>query len=303
MTKQQETWTIIKVLTWTKDYLTEKGVANSRLEAEWMLSAATGLDRVGLYVNFDRPLAEKELADYRAMVARRAKREPLQYILGTQEFMGLEFEVTPAVLIPRHDTEVLVEEALKRGAGAGRVLDIGVGSGCVTVALATALSQADIFGVDSSPEALALARKNAGLHGARVTLLCGSLFEPFPGQTFDLIVSNPPYIPTADVASLQPEVREFEPRSALDGGADGLDFYRLIISAAPDHLTSGGWLLLETGVGQSTQVLGMFEAAGCFSDLFTARDPGGIERVVGGRKIQGQPCDSLSGGTTAGPIA
>ena len=148
--QKPEIWTTLKVLTWTKGYLAEKGVENARLEAEWLLCAALGLDRVGLYLNFDRPLTDAELAAYRAMVARRARREPLQYILGTQEFMGLEFAVTPAVLIPRHDTEVLVEEALKRAAADSRILDIGVGSGCIAVALAAELPGAEVCGVENS---------------------------------------------------------------------------------------------------------------------------------------------------------
>jgi release factor glutamine methyltransferase len=285
MTEQREIWTVLKVLTWTRSYLAEKGVENARLEAEWMLCAVLGLDRVGLYVNFDKPLTDPELAMFRGMVARRARREPLQHILGTQEFMGLEFSVTPAVLIPRHDTEVLVEEAAKRVAPAGRILDIGVGSGCIAVAMAKTLPQVEVWGVEKSPEALALAERNAARHGVRVTLFEGSLFEPFPGQRFDLIVSNPPYIPTGDLENLQPEVRDFEPRSALDGGADGLDFYRLIIPAAPDYLSPGGWLLFEAGIDQAVAVLALFESAGRFGELFTARDPNGIERVVGGRSL------------------
>src|SRR5512137_1212399 len=145
-----EVWTVMKVLTWTKGYLAEKGVENARLESEWLLSAALGLNRVGLYVNFDKPLSEGELAACRKVVGRRARREPLQYILGTQEFMGLDFEVAPGVLIPRHDTETLAEEAIKRGEEAAKVLDIGVGSGCLAVALAKGLPAAQIYGVDSS---------------------------------------------------------------------------------------------------------------------------------------------------------
>lgn len=278
-----ETWTVLKVLTWTKGYLAEKGVENARLESEWLLCGVLDLDRVGLYLNFDKPLSEAELARFRGMVARRARREPLQYILGSQEFMGLEFAVTPAVLIPRHDTEVLVTEAVQRAGDEGRILDIGVGSGCIAVSLAKALPRAEVMGVEASPEALALAEKNAEAHGVRVTLFEGSLFEPFPTERFDLIVSNPPYIPTADLESLQPEVRDFEPRQALDGGADGLDFYRLIIPAAPEHLNPGGWLLLEVGIGQAEPVQGLLEKTDMFTDIFTARDPADIERVVGGR--------------------
>jgi len=280
-----ETWTILKVLSWTKGYLAEKGVENARLEAEWMLCSALGIDRVGLYVNFDKPLTSAELSIFRAMVARRAKREPLQYILGSQEFYGLDFEVSPGVLIPRHDTEVLVREALARSPKNARILDMGVGSGCVAVALAKNLADAEIFGVDPSSEALALAARNAGRHAVPLHLLQGSLFEPVAGERFDLIVSNPPYIPTADLAGLQEEVREYEPRGALDGGIDGLDFYRRIIPDAPCYLKEGGWLLVEMGIGQAGEVLALFEETGRFSELFTAKDPGGVERVAGGKKI------------------
>jgi release factor glutamine methyltransferase len=281
--KKQETWTVLKVLTWTKGYLAEKGVENARLEAEWMLCEVIGLDRVGLYVNFDKPLSEGELALFRGLVARRARREPLQYILGTQEFMGLEFDVTPAVLIPRPDTAPLVEEAVRRGAKARRVLDIGVGSGCIAVSLARLLPGAEVLGVERSPEALAVAWRNAEKNGVTVTLFEGSLFEPFPGERFDLIVSNPPYIASGDLETLQPEVRDFEPRGALDGGVDGLDFYRLIIPAAPDYLSPGGQLLFEAGIGQAEEILALFAETGRFGELFTAKDAAGIDRVVGGR--------------------
>lgn len=279
-----EIWTTLKVLNWTKGYLAEKGVANARLEAEWLLAAALELDRVGLYLNFDKPLTEAELSGCRQLVARRAKREPLQYILGSQDFCGLDFVVSPAVLIPRHDTEVLVEEALLRAGTNSRILDIGVGSGCIAVALATRLPAAEVCGVEQSTAALAIATENAARHHVRVNLLAGSLFEPFPRGRFDLIVSNPPYIPTGDLAALAPEVRDFEPREALDGGADGLDFYRLIIPAANEHLRAGGWLLVEVGIDQAAAIKEMFATNG-FSAIFAARDPGGVDRVVGGQLV------------------
>jgi release factor glutamine methyltransferase len=278
-----ETWTVLKILAWTRDYLAGKGVENARLESEWLLSSTLGLDRVGLYVNFDRPLNESELAVYRGMVVRRARREPLQHILGTQEFMGLDFEVTPAALIPRHDTETLVLEGKKRCRCDGKILDIGVGSGCIAVALAKSLPGATICGVDQSAAALELATRNAAKHEVKVNQALGSLFDPFNGELFDLIVSNPPYIPSGDISSLQAEVRDFEPREALDGGEDGLDFYRAVIPAAPDHLTPGGWLLFEVGFGQAEKVLDLYRETGKFTELFTAKDPAGIERVVGGR--------------------
>ena len=283
MTTQQEKWDVLKILNWTKGYLADKGVENPRLEAEWMLCEALSLDRVGLYLNFDKPLSESELAAYRGMVARRGKREPLQYILGSQEFMGLDFQVSPAVLIPRHDTEVLVSEGVKRGATARSILDIGAGSGCVAIALAKALPEAEVCAVDISGEALAVARGNAEKNGAAVQFFQGSLLEPFADRHFDMILSNPPYIPKAELATLQQEVRGFEPLGALDGGADGLDFYRAIVSRAPAHLKAGGWLLFEVGAGQAPEVLEMLRGGGFSAESFTAIDPAGIERVVGGR--------------------
>lgn len=282
MADSNNTWTLLKVLTWTKGYLAEKGVENARLEAEWLLCEALGLDRVGLYLNFDKPLTDGELASYRAMVSRRAKREPLQYILGSQEFHGLDFAVTPDVLIPRHDTEVLVDEALRRAPPDAAILDIGLGSGCIAIALAAARPDAAVCGVEQSPAALAIARDNAARLGVSLETVGGSLFEPLQGRRFDLIVSNPPYIPTVDLATLEPEVREHEPLGALDGGADGLAFYREIIPAAPRHLNPGGWLLVEIGISQGAAVRELFAAQG-FTAIFSAPDPAGIERVVGGR--------------------
>jgi release factor glutamine methyltransferase len=278
---QPETWTTLKVLSWTKEHLTAKGIENARLEAEWMLCAATGLDRVGLYLNFEQPLNKKELDTYRAMVGRRSKREPLQYILGNQEFFGLEFEVTPDVLIPRHDTETLVMEALAKALAARAILDIGVGSGCIAVSLAKQMPNAMITGTDISEAALAVAGRNALKHGVEIEFLSGSMFEPVGGRRFDLIVSNPPYIPTADIDALQPEVRDFEPRGALDGGPDGLDAYRALIPAALPFLNPGGLLMVEVGIGQSGAVQDLF-VKNEFNEIFTARDPAGIERVVGG---------------------
>jgi release factor glutamine methyltransferase len=283
MTTQQEKWDVLKILNWTKEYLAGKGVENPRLEAEWMLCEALSLDRVGLYLNFDKPLSESELAAYRGMVARRGKREPLQYILGSQEFMGLDFQVSPAVLIPRHDTEVLVSEGIKRGEAARSILDIGAGSGCVAIALAKALTGAEVCAVDISGEALAVARDNAQKNDAPVQFFQGSLLEPFAGRRFDMILSNPPYIPKAELATLQQEVRAFEPLGALDGGADGLDFYRAIVARAPEHLSAGGWLLFEVGAGQAPDVLALLQSGGLSAESFTALDPAGIERVVGGR--------------------
>jgi release factor glutamine methyltransferase len=278
---EAEIWTTLKVLDWTREFLVSRGVGNSRLEAEWLLCAATGLDRVGLYLNFEKPLNDEELAAYRSMVARRGRREPLQHILGTQEFCGLEFEVTPDVLIPRHDTETVVNEALARMPSAQSVLDIGTGSGCIALALACKLPGASVTAVDISGAALAVARRNAERNGVVIEFLQGSLFEPVAGRTFDLIVSNPPYIPSRDIETLQPEVRDFDPRSALDGGVDGLDVYRAMIPDAAAVLNSGGWLILEVGMGQAADVAKMLRMTGGFCESIITCDRSGVERVVG----------------------
>ena len=281
---EQEKWTTLKVLTWTKEFLLSKGVANARLEAEWLLCAVTGLDRVGLYLQYDKPLNEDELAEYRAIVARRAKREPLQHILGSQEFCGLEYEVTADVLIPRHDTELLVSEAVTRHPDAHSVLDIGTGSGCIAVTLQKRLSQAVITATDISEAALAVARRNAATHGASIEFLHGSLFAPVADRRFDLIVSNPPYIPTADIDGLEREVRDYDPHAALDGGSDGLKIYRELIPEAVKHLNPDGWLLVEIGIGQAKDVVQLFRNCRRYSEPVIACDPGGIERVVAAKR-------------------
>jgi release factor glutamine methyltransferase len=218
------------------------------------------------------------------MVARRARREPLQHILGTQEFCGLEFQVSADVLIPRRDTETLVAEALTRMPSARSVLDIGTGSGCIAVTLARQLPDAHVSASDISAAALEVARRNASLNGVNVEFLQGSLLEPVAGRSFDMIVSNPPYIPTSHIAGLEPEVRDGDPRGALDGGADGLDFYRALIPRAAVYLNPVGWLLLEVGIGQGRDVAALFREAGCYDDICITPDPGGIERVVGARR-------------------
>jgi len=247
------------------------------------LCATLDLDRVGLYLNFDRPLTTAELSAFRERVGRRARREHLQHILGRTEFWSLPFFVTPAVLIPRGDTEVLVEEALKRAAGPCSILDVGTGSGAIAIALAHELPAAAVTAVDISAEALAVAAENARANGVegRVSFLQADL-GALPVGPYDLIVANPPYIPAGDLAGLMQEVRDFEPHLALNGGGDGLDCYRRLLPAATACLKSGAWLLLEVGCGQAPQVIDLLRETG-YDECFAARDLSGIERVVGGR--------------------
>lgn len=279
-----ELWTVLKILQWTADYFRGKGIESGRRDAELLLGATLDLDRVGLYLNFDRPLQQAELAAFRAQVERRARREPLQYILGRCEFWSLPFAVSPAVLIPRPDTELLVEEALKRLPQQGRVLDVGLGSGAVAVAIAHERSDVRVEGIDKSPEALALAMENAAANGVaeRCLFRLGDLFA-LDGGPFELIVSNPPYIAQGEMAGLMPEVRDFEPHLALLAGRDGLDCYRVLIPRGHALLSNGGWLLVEVGAGQAAAVRELFVESG-YVGITSVCDLAGIERVVGGRK-------------------
>lgn len=279
-----ETWTVLKLLKWTAEYFVTKGVENGRLDAELLLAETLGLSRVGLYLNYDRPLQSEELAAFRKLVERRAKREPLAYILGRCEFWSLPFVVSPAVLIPRPDTEILVEEALKRLPQGARLLDVGLGSGAIAVALAHERADVQVAGIDKSAEALAVAQQNAAANGvaARCDFRLGDLFA-LDGGLYELIVSNPPYIASGEMAGLMPEVRDYEPQLALVAGADGLDCYRALVPQGLSVLVPGGWLLVEIGAGQAPAVRELFVAAG-YTEIFTSRDLAGIERVVGGQK-------------------
>jgi len=278
-----EDWTVIKVLQWTAEHLRQKGVDNGRLDAELLLAETLKLDRVGLYLNYDRPLQAEELSRYREQVKRRAGREPLQYILGRCAFWSLSLPVTPAVLIPRPDTEVLVEEALKHASKSGSLLDVGTGSGAIALALASELPECTIFGLDRSAAALEIARHNRDALGLqeRVELLAGDLFA-LPEREWQLIVSNPPYIPSGELAGLMPEVGQHEPATALDGGADGLDCYRALARQAQSKLQPGCWLLVEVGIAQAEVVKQLFVAAG-LTEVYSREDYAGVPRVVGGR--------------------
>ena len=279
-----ERWTVLRLLQWTAGYFRERGIEGGRLDAELLLAETLGLDRVGLYLNYDRPLNPEELGAYRERVARRGRREPLAYILGRTEFWSLPLSVTPAVLIPRPDTEVLVEEAVARVADAATILDVGTGSGAIALALASELPAATVTGVDLSPDALAVAAENARLNdlSSRTFWRRGDLAD-LAGGPYDLVVSNPPYIPAAELAQLMPEVRDFEPRLALSGGEDGLDCYRHLARQAAELLRPGGWLLVEVGIGQQKSVRALWEQAG-LAEIFERADYAGIVRVVGGRR-------------------
>jgi release factor glutamine methyltransferase len=281
-----EGWTVLALLKWTASYFAGKGIENGRLDAELLLAEILNLNRIGLYLNFDRPVQSDELVAFRALIERRARREPLAYILGRCEFWSLLFKVGPDVLIPRGDTETLVEAALKVLPPGGTLLDVGVGSGAIALAIAHERPDLQVEGIDLSPAALAIAAENAQLLGlaARVSLRQGDLFALDGSRQYDAIVSNPPYIAIGEKATLMPEVRDFEPHLALFADADGLGCYRALIPAAKAALKDSGTLLVEVGVGQAAAVAGLFTSAG-YVEIVTNRDLAGIERVVGGRKI------------------
>lgn len=283
MKNNKEVWRIDTILTWTRQYFGEKGVENPRLDAEVLLSHVLQKDRLYLYVHFDQPLEERELAVFREAVKKRAARLPVAYITGSKEFMGLDFQVTPAVLIPRPDTEILVETALKllENKESPEILDIGTGSGAICISMLVNLPTAHGTTVDISSEALVVAKSNADKHqvAQRLTFCQGDLFAPVAGQKFQAILSNPPYIPEADILELTPEVRQ-EPNLALDGGKDGLDFYRRIVEESKHYLLAGGFVAMEVGIDQAELVAALAEKTGFFKVSAIVKDYGGIERVV-----------------------
>ena len=349
-----ERWTLLEVLRWTTTRFQQRHLPSARLDAEILIAAALGLGRVQLYVQFDRPLGPDELATIRDFVRRRQRGECVAYIVGKKEFFGLELAVDARVLVPRPETETLVDEALSRWregfpappdepptvapadapeaelasltiddgaipsvqsvpsgpsvssatAAPGRVpriADVGTGSGAIVVALGRQLPGSELFAVDLSPGALAVARANAERHGLSVTWLEGDLAAPLGGHApFDLIVANLPYVPSGELGSLAPEVRA-EPQLALDGGPDGLALVRRLVSAAPGLLAPGGSLVLEIGSGQADAARRLLEEAG-FTDARMRRDLGDVDRIVSARQSGPPPSDgpTLPGVPAAG---
>lgn len=274
---------------WGKEALRHAEIPDFSWDAERLFEFVLQCDRTNVLVGGSRLLTEKEEKSYRALIARRAAHVPLQYIIGSQEFMGLSFRVNEAVLIPRQDTECLVELVLaqlpeiRKAASADRirVLDMCTGSGCIGVSLAK-LGDAEVTAVDISGKALAVARENSRLHDCQMDFIESDLFERVTGS-YHVIVSNPPYIKRDDIAGLMEEVRGFEPKLALDGGVDGLSFYRRMIGQAGKFLTHGGRLYFEIGWEQKEAVSEEMEKAG-FLDVTAEKDLAGLNRVVYGRK-------------------
>ncbi len=287
----QEVWTIGRILKWTESFFQEKGIESPRLDAEVLLSAVLKKDRIHLYVHFDQPLIPEELAAFRAMVKARAAHTPVAYILGEKEFMGLTFRVTEATLVPRPDTEILVQAAVDELRKAEdptgvRFADIGTGSGAICLSVLHFLPEATADTVDISEAARAVAEENAESLGLadRCTFHTGDLLEPLAGKTYDAILSNPPYIPEKDIETLSPDVRLKEPHTALAGGEDGLDFYRRLAKDAPGMLKEKGFLAVEVGIHQAADVAALFQENSLIGRTETKKDLAGIERVVIGWK-------------------
>jgi release factor glutamine methyltransferase len=285
--------TVLEFLQVTTAFLTGRGIDGARLDAELLLAEALCMTRTQLYTNFERPLGAAEIDRYRELVRRRAAREPVAYITGRREFWSMEFAVDRRVLIPRPETELLVELAVEElkaragGSGGGRlkVADIGTGSGAIAIAIAKEIEKADVIATDLSQAALEVAPVNAERHGvaARIQFRAGNLCEPLAGDgPFDVIVSNPPYLRRREMADIAPEVREWEPRRALDSGRDGMDATAPLVDAAYGLLAPGASLWVEVGT-QADSVRDAFVARG-YDAVRTRLDLAGIIRAVGGRR-------------------
>lgn len=287
--KHEGPWTIESLVRWATEDFRGRGIDSPRLDAEVLLAFALDTTRMQLIIDSKRPLSEAELTRFRELVKRRRKKEPIAYVRGEREFYGRNFRVDKRVLVPRPDTETLVEVALKRTAHVSmcmRALDLCTGSGCVAITLGRERPTSQIFATDISRDALDVARTNALRLGAyNVAFVEGDLFTAVAafagGARFDVITANPPYIPHAEIATLMPDVRDFEPRLALDGGDDGLDLIRRIITDAPRFLAQGGVLAMEVGAGEAGPVQELFAARG-FTSVTATRDYGRIERIVDG---------------------
>ncbi len=284
---REEPWTVLNLVLWSAHYLEGKGVPGTRLDAEHLLADTLGVPRLELYLQHDRPLEASELVAFKPRLLRRARREPLQYILGRAAFREMDLAVDPRVLVPRPETELLAGEVLAwaadRAAAGLRALDIGTGCGALALALATEGGFASVVATDISRDALAVASLNGEQYhdGAPVEFRAGSLYDPLGrDERFDVIVSNPPYISSTEMEDLEPEVRDWEPRRALEAGADGMRVLAPLIAGAPRHLAPGGLLALEVGPGQAPSAERRIEDTGAFARVRILPDLAGRERMV-----------------------
>lgn len=285
-----EEWTVRRVLEWTIGHLKKHGSDSARLDAEVLLAHARGCSRIQLYTAYDELLPEAARKTMRDLVKRRANAEPVAYLVGMKEFYSLPFEVTRDVLIPRPDTELLVMETLQliKENSAPKVLELGVGSGCISTAIAVNHKTVRIVGVEIYPPTLQVAQRNVTRHHVegRVELRLGDLFSPLqPGEQFDVLVSNPPYIPTAEIETLAPSVRQHEPHRALDGGADGLDLIRQIALEGVAYVRPGGTILIEFTPEQADTIRALFNEPGSgWEDATIVQDLGHQPRVLKARR-------------------
>lgn len=286
----QDPWTVKRLLEWTTQFFTRKDVDSPRLSSEMLLSHVLGCPRIKLYTDFDKHVPEAKLSEYRELVRRAATHEPVAYLTGRAPFFNLDLAVSRDVLIPRPDTETLVENVVQlaravSGFEAPRVLDLCTGSGAIALAVASRLKNAVVVATDISDAVLAVARGNAERLGlsSRIVFLRGDLFSALNGhaeaQPFDLLLANPPYIPSADIAHLDASVRDFEPHLALDGGEDGMDLHRRIIEASESRLRPGGRMYLEIQFDQGPAMLELAKHNPFLSDCRILKDAAGNERV------------------------
>ena len=291
-----KTWQIKDLLKVSADYLKSKGIENPRLNAEVLLAHQLNLERIRLYLNFNQPLTGKEISGYRSLIKRRISLEPLQYITGTQEFWSLDFVVDRHVLIPRPETEIVVEQAItlakaieQEGNQSLQILDLGTGCGTISIALAKEMPEALIWATDISEKALCLARRNAFKHDVsdRLRFRQGDLWKPLLNEDFlfDIVVSNPPYVTSGEYNDLSPEIRDNEPRLALDGGEDGMYYLKKIIKGAHDFMNPGGWIILEMAPGQTQQALTIIDQTGDYEKMARIKDYSGSYRVVIARAL------------------
>lgn len=286
-----EIWTIGKILKWTEEYFQKYNIENPRLDAEVLLGYVLNKERIFLYVHFDQPLDSEELAKFKECIKKRAMKMPVAYITGVREFMGLDFKVTEATLIPRPDTEILVETAMERlgkiagnEAGTGkRFADLGTGSGAICLSILNYMKEIEAVTVDISPKAIAVAKENAEKFAVsdRIEFLEGDFLKPLENKgKFTAILSNPPYIPKQDILGLESDVKDFEPMGALDGGIDGLDFYRQLLVKGANYIEDGGFLAIEIGINQSQAILEMAKRNLMWGKVEVIKDLAGIDRCV-----------------------
>ncbi|MBC8231720.1 peptide chain release factor N(5)-glutamine methyltransferase [bacterium] len=277
-------WRVMELINWTADYFKKNSIDSARLDTELLLGHILNKSRLQLYMDFEQVVSKEHLAQYRELIKKRIERVPVAYLTNHKEFMSLSFYVDESVLIPRPETEVLVENVLKLQSDDCNVLDLGTGSGAIVVTLATKRVDWKFIATDISTEAVVVAEKNAQRHrvSERITFLQGNLFEPLQDESmkFDCIVSNPPYIPSDEISTLMPEVRDYEPRIAIDSGTAGLDFIERLVAESPRFLKENGQLLFEFGYQQDEAVRDLIQSNPQYTDCNIIKDYAGIERVV-----------------------